>query len=162
MRRLKTGKTLINYFPVIVAKMPEDVEEAVRKGAEMIAESAKGKAPTGSGKYRGSPNLRDSIDVRKVEAEEFGKRQLVAQQGGNSIGIPAGMANQVTAYTVEADARSPKRDNSGNIPYALMVEFGTQSGAQGPNSPQPFMVPAFEEKRQEIIDMVSDQLGEIL
>ena len=154
---MKTGATLINYFPVIVARMPQDVGRAVEKGAEMIADSARSKAPVGTSGKRGNPPIRESIEVREVSSEELGKRQVAAAKRGNTLGVSPGMANQMTAYTVEAGARSPK-----GIPYALMVEFGTQRGAKGPNSRQPFMVPAYEEKRQEVIDMVSDELGEII
>lgn len=159
---MRSGATLVNYFPVIVAKMPSDVSKALEKGAEMIAESARGKAPTSKGGRRGEPSIKSSIEVREVESAELGKRQVSATGSGNSLGFAAGMANQMTAYTVEAQARSPKTEKSGGIPYALMVEYGTQRGAKGPNSPQPFMLPAFDEKRQEVIDMVSDELGEII
>lgn len=159
---MKTGATLVNYFPVIVAKMPQDVGKAVEKGAEMIADAARSKAPVGTSGLRGTPNIRESIEVREVSSEELGKRQVTAAKRGNTLGISPGMANQMTAYTVEAQARSPKQVKSGGIPYALMVEFGTERGAKGPNTRRPFMVPAFEEKRQEVIDMVSDELGEII
>ena len=150
---LKTGATLVSRLPLIVATLPENIDDAVRKGAELIADSAKSKAPVGSEGRRGEPTIKDSIRVRKVDSGELGQRQVAAARSGNDLGISTGLANQTTAYTVEAQARSRK-----GIPYALMVEFGTERGAQGPNSPQPFMVPAFYEKEQQVVDLVADEL----
>lgn len=150
---LKTGATLVSRLPLIVAALPENIDDAVRKGAELIADSARSKAPVGSEGRRGDPTIRDSIRVRRVESDELGKRQVTARRSGNDLGVSTGLASQTTAYTVEAQARSAR-----GIPYALMVEFGTERGAQGPNFPRPFMVPAFYEKEQEVVDLVADEL----
>ena len=150
---LKTGATLVSRLPLIVATLPENIDDAVRKGAELIAASARSKAPVGSEGRRGEPAIRDSIRVRRVDPEELGKRQNTAKSTANDLGILPGLVNQTVAYTVEAQARSPK-----GIPYALMVEFGTERGAQGPNSPRPFMLPAYMEKEQEVVDLVADEL----
>lgn len=151
---LKTGATLVSRLPLIVANLPDNIDDAVRKGAEVIAESARSKAPVGTTGRRGEPTIRESIRVRRVESDELGKRQIRASRTGNDLGVSTGLATQTTAYTVEAQARSSR-----GIPYALMVEFGTERGAQGPNFPQPFMVPAFYEKEQEVVDLVADELG---
>ena len=150
---LKTGATLVSRLPLIVATLPENIDDAVRKGAELIADSARSKAPVGSTGPRGEPTIRESIRVRRVDPDELGKRQNTAKSSANDLGILSGLVNQTVAYTVEAQARSPKA-----IPYALMVEFGTERGAQGPNFRRPFMLPAYHEKEQEVVDLVADEL----
>ena len=156
---LKTGATLVSRLPLIVATLPENIDDAVRKGAELIADSARSKAPVGSEGRRGEPAIRDSIRVRRVDSDELGKRQNTAKSTANDLGILPGLVNQTVAYTVEAQARSPRTGRSGGIPYALMVEFGTETGQQGPNTKKgAFMVPAFYEKEQEVVDLVADEL----
>lgn len=152
---LKTGATLVSRLPLIVAEMPDNVGDALRKGAELIAEEARNRAPVGIKGPRGEPTIKESILVRALDSAEIGQRQVAASKSGNDLGISSGLANQTTAFTVEAQARSPRR----GVPYALMVEFGTEAGAQGPKIKQPFMVPAYFEKEQEVVDLVADELG---
>jgi len=151
---LRTGATLVSRLPLIVAKMPDDIDGALKKGAEMIADRARSNAPVGSGAERGRPTIKDSIYVRPVGSDELGKRQVTARKTGNDLGISPGMANQMSAYSVEVQARNPRK----GIPYALMVEFGTERGAKGPNSRQPFLLPAFFELEQQVVDVIAHEL----
>jgi len=153
---LKTGATLVSRLPLIVAEMPDNVGDALRKGAELIADEARNRAPVGVKGPRGEPTIKESILVRALDSAEIGQRQVAAARSGNDLGISSGLANQTTAFSVEAQARSPRN----GAPYALMVEFGTESGAQGPKGKhRAFMVPAYYEKEQEVIDLVADELG---
>lgn len=154
---LKTGATLVSRLPLIVAEMPSNIDGAVKKGAEMIADRARSNAPVGTGAERGEPTIRESIYVVPVDPGELGRRQNAASKEGNDLGIATSIVNDTTAYSVEVQARSPKR----RIPYALMVEFGTESGAQGPNIRQPFLLPAFFELEQEVVDVIADELKAI-
>lgn len=154
---LKTGATLVSRLPLIVAELPDDVGDALREGAELIAEEARNNAPVGIKGPRGEPTIKESILVRALDSEEIGQRQVAAGKTGNDLGILPGLANQTTAFSVEAQARSPRN----GAPYAIMVEFGTEAGAQGPKEKRPFMLPAYFAKEQEVVDLIADKLGAI-
>jgi len=153
---LKTGATLVSRLPLIVTEMPDNVDEALKKGAEMIAARARENAPVGSEGTRGEPTIRESIYVRPVSSEELGKRQVTARKAGNDLGIATNLVDQTQAWSVEVQARNPRS----GAPYALMVEFGTEAGAQGPKGKdQAFLLPAYFELEQEVVDAVADELG---
>jgi len=62
-------------------------------------------------------------------------------------------------YNVVADAKAP----SNNLPYGIMLEFGTEAGGKGGGNIAPtfFMSRASEEILPEFQQMIDDKLGEL-
>lgn len=131
--------TLKNRFPQIIVQIQPRTEAAMRAGAELVAERARARAPVGQGPDDPHPGrLRDSIHV-----ERFGESAK----------------SEDPMYRVVADAQADKkqgvRSSGRGVPtagaegayYGVFLEFG----AYGGRVHHPFMIPAFEESKDEIV-----------
>lgn len=161
--------TLYSRIIPIVAELSTspsaEVGQAVKRGAELVANRAKANAaPSNFQKGFARGGIRDSIKVREVSGEEMGRRQTTARRSGNDLGVDYGSVNDQITYAVEAGARAKPTGQSGvRIPYAHMVEYGTQVGDSGGGgqAPQPFLQPALEDSIDEIIGLVKNALGDL-
>lgn len=107
---------VLKKFPKKLAE--RDLSGSLRKGANMLRDTAQDKVPVDQG------DLRESIKVKKVKSPPGVHRMVVAPQK------PSGW-------------------------YAHMVEFGKANAA-----PQPFMRPTFDEKHNEVVQVVIESLAD--
>ena len=126
--------TLNSRLGQIADDMADEVSDVLKEQAEKIAETARANAPVGTAPDPHPGRLRDSIGV-------------VESKRGAEVG-----------WRVIADARTDK-----NVPYAHMVEYGTSASnkRRGSTPAQPFLLPAFEQHREETIDAVADVLDDL-
>ena len=125
----KGGAVLVNDIPEIQGDLKEVVGEALKAGAEEIAEIARRNAPVGGGRDPHPGRLRDSIEVNEPE------------QAG---------------YRVIAEAQADANGREG-MPYAVLVEFGSAHNLLA----KPFLMPAFFEKEEQVVEDVYEALKEL-
>lgn len=133
---------------------------ALTRGAEIIRDEAKVLAPdgpaTGPGKY-----LRDSIKVGKRAEVSIRNRQFRASKAGQQmvemyVGIDPTVKPQEAPKTKARRKRSGGGSSGGAVAaYSIFVEHGTSS-----MKAQPYMRPAFEAKKGEVLDQIGGILGE--
>jgi len=119
------------------------------KAGQPIAERARSLVPVDSGR------LRDSIAVSTKLGSKAGSKEFAAA-------MKAGLGKDAAMSALRGARRAASGDRAfaemyvgpGRLPHAHMVEFGSIN-----NAPQPYMRPAWDEKRGEALDIVKDQLG---
>ena len=127
-------------------------DRALQRGAEPIRDRAKELAPddpaTGEGKYL-------------VEAIKIGRAAGVQQKLGNSgnvvstfVGID-GSVKPAKPSTKRLTKKGTGKPGGGVSAYSIFMEIGTESHAA-----QPYMRPAFEEKKEEAVEGMADILRE--
>ncbi|MEE4452865.1 HK97-gp10 family putative phage morphogenesis protein [Novosphingobium resinovorum] len=127
-------------------------ERALRRGAEPIRDRAKELAPddpdTGKGKYL-------------VEAIKIGRAAGVQQKLGNSgsvvstfVGID-GSVKRAKPSTKRFTKKGTGKPGGGVAAYSIFMEEGSAT-----HSAQPYMRPAFEEKKEEAVENMADILRE--
>lgn len=127
-------------------------DRALRQAAEPIRDRAKELAPddpdTGQGKYL-------------VEAIKIGRAAGVQQRLGNSgtvvttfVGID-GSVKPATPSTRRFTKKGTGKPGGGVAAYSIFMEMGTVT-----HSAQPYMRPAFEEKKEEAVNNMADILRE--
>lgn len=127
-------------------------ERALRRGAEPIRDRAKELAPddpnNGEGKYL-------------VEAIKIGRAAGQQQKLGNSgnvvstfVGID-GSVKPATPSTRRKTKKGTGKPGGGVAAYSIFQELGTSS-----RSAQPYLRPAFEEKKEEAVENMADILRE--
>jgi HK97 gp10 family phage protein len=105
--------------------------------------------------------ISDEVDeVLRAKAEEIAEaaRQAVPRNTGNladSIVIEEDTRRGYSGYRVVADARSAT--GKYNAPYAHMVEYGSVHN----DPPRPFLIPALDDRREEIFKSVMDTIEEL-
>jgi HK97 gp10 family phage protein len=105
--------------------------------------------------------ISDEVDeVLRAKADEIADaaRQAVPRDTGNladSITVEEDTRRGYSGYRVVADARSAT--GKYDVPYAHMVEYGSVHN----DPPRPFLVPALDERRDEIYKSVMDAIEEL-
>jgi HK97 gp10 family phage protein len=128
----KGGAVLVNDIPEIQGDLKEVVGNALKAGAEEIAEIARRNAPVGGGRDPHPGRLRDSIEV--IQVNEPGQ----------------------VGYRVIAEAQADANGREG-MPYAILVEFGSAHNLLA----KPFLMPAFFEKEEQVVEDVYEALKEL-
>ncbi|WP_285020235.1 HK97-gp10 family putative phage morphogenesis protein [Novosphingobium sp. fls2-241-R2A-195] len=127
-------------------------DRALRKGAEPIRDRAKELAPddpdTGEGKYL-------------VEAIKIGRAAGIQQKLGNSgsvvttfVGID-GSVKPAKPSTKRFTKKGTGKPGGGVAAYSIFMEEGSAT-----HSAQPYIRPAFEEKKEEAVENMADILRE--
>lgn len=127
-------------------------DRALRRGAEPIRDRAKELAPddpsNGEGKYL-------------VEAIKIGRAAGAQQKLGNSgnvvstfVGID-GSVKPAQPSTKRLTKKGTGKPGGGVAAYSIFMEMGTESHAA-----QPYMRPAYEEKKEEAVKGMADILRE--
>lgn len=92
--------------------------------------------------------------ARKMAESAKSKINNITGELADSIEIEVSELKGRVGFRVTADAKDAK-----GIPYAHMVEYGTQSMKS--DEGYPFMIPTLEEYTQETLDAVNDKLKEL-
>lgn len=128
---------LLNKLPVEIAK--KVIEQATRAAAKIVLEAAQRKVPIRTGQ------LKDSLAIKK-DTKAFKRAGLVVYKVGANLSARRGKI----------------------APHAHLVEFGTKGGVVKsgrfagakipPMAARPFLRPALEESRAEILKVIAQML----
>lgn len=119
------------------------------KAGKPIADRARSLAPIDTGE------LRDSIAVSTRLSNPAGKSEFAAAMRAGA-GVAAATAALRSARRAAAGEGSTAEVyvGAGPLPQAHLVEFGSIN-----NTAQPFLRPAWDEKRGEALDIIKNDLG---
>lgn len=125
---------------------------ALDKSAEIIAERARELAPVDSG------DLRKSIKVGSRSLSKGNRKFKKTDYGGDIVERYVGIDNRVRPAMPPKTGRRRKRKSGGSSGgavsvYAQVVEYGLAG-----NPAQPFMRPAWEEKKKEAFGSVGKNM----
>lgn len=133
-------------------------ERALKRAAEPIRERAVQLAPddpaSGVGKY-----LRESIKVgQKQPGGKASRLFRRSERGKDTAEVWVGIDGNVLPAQAPKTSRRRKRKGGGAsgggvAAYSMFIEFGTSSMPA-----QPYMAPAWEEKKQEALDRIAADL----
>jgi len=119
------------------------------KAGQPIAQRARSLTPVDSGQ------LRNSIAVSSKLGTTAGKAEFAAAMRSGAGLAAATAALRSARRTAAGDGSTAEvYVGAGRLPHAHMVEFGSIN-----NTPQPFLRPAWDEKRGEALDIIKNELG---
>ncbi|WP_374578299.1 HK97-gp10 family putative phage morphogenesis protein [Phenylobacterium sp.] len=127
------------------------IKRGLVRGGEPIAERARELVPVLSGR------LRDSIKVSSRTVNKVGKAEFAAAMRSGA-GIDAAVSALRDARRAAAGSGSNVEVyvGPGKLPHAHLVEFGSVNN----EPPQPYMRPAFEERKEKALGVIRDAVAD--
>lgn len=129
------------------------LRRVLKRAGQPIADRASDLAPDDPS--TGSPDLHTSIIVSPTIKNEVGKSAFASvMKSGGSVGEARAALRDARRASGEGSFAEMFVGPDAKQFYAHLQEFGTVNHA-----PQPFMRPAFEEKKGEALDIIKRDLG---